>query len=228
MEDIIWKYVISKEFTAKVPDPTMSSTNPHTLRIQLEHSYGFIPPQHQRLPPSLMDVISRDHAGKSVRKAAPDGVFNYASSVLNDGLLFLKFQDVMKEGDGVRILHCWKVFLKYFFYARHKNYQLEAFHLLAQVSATASRRIAHQLMWSHVVNTRGGKGKNIPLDLHMEHLNRAVKDNVATLGANVDESSILQCGRSLKGLMDTCSNFDAQLKIGQPHSSHTRASTTKQ
>ena len=226
MEDIIRKYVISKQFSAKVPDPTTSSTNPHLLRIQLEHSYGFVPPQHRRLPPSLTDVLSRDHASESVRKAAPDGVFNYASSVLNDGLLLLEFQDAIKEGDGVRILRCWKVFLMYFFYARHKNYQLEAFHLLAQVSAAASQRIAHQLTWSCVVNTHGGKGKNIPLDLHMEHLNRVVKDNVATLGANVAESSILQCGRSLKRLMDTCSNFDEQLKVGQPHSSHTRASTT--
>ena len=49
----------------------------------------------------------------------------------------------------------------YFQYAKHKNYQLEAFHLLADVGAAASNRIAHQLTWSHVVNTCGGKGHNI-------------------------------------------------------------------
>jgi L1 cell adhesion molecule like protein len=93
-----------------------------------------------------------------MRAAAPDGVFNYASAILNDGLLLLEFKDAIREGDGPRILRCWKVFLMYFQYAKHKNYQLEAFHLLAQVSAAASQRIAHQLTWSCVVNTRGGEG----------------------------------------------------------------------
>ena len=89
----------------------------------------------------------------------------------------------------------------YFQYSKHKNYQLEAFYILAQVSAAASTSIAHQLTWSRVVNTSGGKGKNIPLDLHMEHLNRVVKDHVATLGANVAESCIIQCGKSLGDLL---------------------------
>lgn len=58
----------------------------------------------------------------------------------------------------------------------------------------------------------------------MEHLNRVVKDHVVTLGANVAESSIIQCRKSLKGLLETCSNFDAQLQIQSPSTGHTRAS----
>ena len=80
----------------------------------------------------------------------------------------------------------------YFQYAKHKNYQLEAFHLLGEMSAAASQRIAHQLTRS--VSTTGCNGKNFSLDLHMELLNRTVKDHVANLGANVAEKSILQCG----------------------------------
>ena len=37
------------------------------------------------------------------------------------------------------------------------------------------------------MNTRGGAGKNVPPDLHNEHLNRKLKDVVSGVGANVTE-----------------------------------------
>lgn len=70
-----------------------------------------------------------------------------------------------------------------------------------------------------MVNTRGGKGKNVPVDLAMEHLNRTVKSYISSLGANVSESSILQCGRSLNGIMDVCTKFDNENGI-KPESSY--------
>ena len=87
----------------------------------------------------------------------------------------------------------------YFHSANHKNYWTEAFQLLASVSACASPRIAHQMTWSRGINTNGGKGKNIPLDLNMEHLNRVVKDHVANVGANVGEKSIINPRRACAG-----------------------------
>ena len=226
MDDIIQQYVISRAFTSPVLDPTESHVNSHASRIHHEHTYGFVPPQHRHFPLSISDVFPREHASESVRALVPDGVFSYASAVLNDGLLLLEFKDAIREGDGPRILRCWKVLLMYFHFARHKNYQLEAFQLLAEINAAASPRIASQLTWSRCVNVKGGKGKNIPLDLHMEHLNRTIKDYVATLGANVAEQSILQCGRSLKGLIETCSNLDEQLGISPFSTSHNKANTS--
>lgn len=126
--------------------------NVHASRIQCKHTYGLVPPQHRHFPPSILDVLPRCHASESVRALAPDGVFNYASALLNDGLL-LEFKDAIREGDGPRILRCWKVLLIYF----HNKF--EAFHLLAEVSAAALPRIASQLTWSRCVNVRGGKGK---------------------------------------------------------------------
>lgn len=223
METIISNYVISREFSTTVSVPTDSPANPHAQRISLEQGYGSIPPISLRLPHSVTDALPRQHATESIRTAAPDGVFNYASAVLNDGLLLLVFKDAIREGDGPRILRCWKVLLMYFQHAKHKNYQKEAFHLLAGVSAAASQCVAHQLTWSHVVNTSGGKGKNVPLDLHMEHLNRTVKEHIVSLGANVAEKSILQCGQSLKGLIETCENFDKEMQV-RSSSKHTKVS----
>lgn len=98
--------------------------------------------------------------------------------------------------------------MMYFWRVGHKNYKLEAFHLQSMVNVTASPKIAAQLTWGRVVNIRGGQGHNMLLDLAMEHLNRTLKDFVSSLGANVTEKTILQCGRSLGGIMSVCQTFD--------------------
>lgn len=105
------------------------------------------------------------------KKIAPDGVFNYSSAMLNDGLLLLELKDALRKDDGERVVRCWKVMLLYFRHARHTNYQKEAFEFLAMVNATASSKIVKQVTWGHFVNTQGYTGMNIPVDLHMEHLN---------------------------------------------------------
>ena len=70
----------------------------------------------------------------------------------------------------------------------HSKYALEAFNLLSLVYAVASPRLAHQMMWTQTVNTRGQKGHNVPIDLHIEHLNRALKGSIFGLSANITES----------------------------------------
>lgn len=113
----------------------------------------------------------------------------------------------------------------YFHYSRHTNYQQEAFQILAQTSTAASPQVAAQLTWNRTVNTRGGNGRNIPVDLEMEHLNRTVKSYVSSLGSNVTESTIMQCGKSLNGIMDVCRNFDRENNISPESIEHTRSST---
>ena len=173
------------------PATTQSTTeNPHLARIYLEHQYCSVPAQCQQrsLPVTVTSAAARSQASQVVKKAAPDGIFNYASAILNDGLLVFEFKDAIREGDGNRILCCWKMMFLYFQSAGHINYQKEAFQLLASIHAAASPKIASQMKWGHVVNLRGGLGHNIPADLHMEHLNQ-------TVSANVDGSSIVQCGK---------------------------------
>ena len=50
----------------------------------------------------------------------------YARETLSLGLLFLEFKDAVKEGDGTRVLRCWKYFLLLFHASGHTNYCLEA------------------------------------------------------------------------------------------------------
>lgn len=65
------------------------------------------------MPQSLNDTwltcsADQPHASRKVHKAFPNKVFDYASAVLNDGLLLLEFRDAIHEGDGPRIARCWK------------------------------------------------------------------------------------------------------------------------
>ena len=80
----------------------------------------------------------------------------------------------------------------YFRHFHHYKYALEAFHTLALVELIAPPHIKQQIVWSRVVNSRGGAGNNIPVDLHMEHLNRLLKDMIIGIGANISEEAIVK------------------------------------
>ena len=141
-------------------------------------------------------------------------------------MLILEFRDAIHEGDGNRILRVWKFLLLHFRYAGRKKYALEAFHQLA-ADSVVSPRLAAQMKWSRVVNTRGGAGNNLPVDLFMEHLNRSLKDYVKDLGANISKETILQHGKSLKGIYTVCSNFDETSEIHAQSLHHTTKSSQK-
>jgi len=81
-----------------------------------------------------------------------DGVFNYAREVLTYTLLYAKFEDAIKEGDGPRIIRCWKFFLLFFKACNRTKYALEAATLLISLQVFP-KRIQQQMIWSRVVNS---------------------------------------------------------------------------
>ena len=243
---LIDRYVIVQQFTdlqpkATVPRPrpdrllSALEQNPHAARVVSEHAYirtasSATPTTVQKrrqLPQWLKSRDDRPHASQAVHDAAPDGVFDYACAVLNDGLLLLEFRDAIHEGDGERILRCWKFLMLYFRIAGHTKYALEAFTFQAKVNGITSPRIQQQLLWSRVVNSKGGTSKNIPVDLHMEHLNRLLKDVMIGLRANISESSIVNASKSLNAIVSLSESFDEQLGIHRASIHHTKKSSDK-
>lgn len=64
------------------------------------------------------------------------------------------------------------------------------------------------MLWGRFVNHEGKIGGNISCDLHMEHLNRLVKDAMSHLGANKTPIAILRTGNALGGLKRIVHHLD--------------------
>ena len=124
-------------------------TSMSVIVSSVEHSYLLtallspIPKPRRILPLWLVSSSDQPHASCDVHKASPDGIFNYGSAVLNDGLLLLEFRDAIHEGDGPRIIGCWKFLLLYFHFAGHTKYAQEALNLQFLLNGATSPRLAN-------------------------------------------------------------------------------------
>ena len=131
-----------------------------------------------------------------------DHLMEYACEVLSTGLLLMEFIDGIREGDGYRILRCWRAFLPIFKATNRKNYSIEAFTFLVQHDFLFSPRLRQQLVWERTVNVHGMPGRNISCDLLMEHLNRVCKGAMGNLGSNIQSNdSVSRIGKSVGELM---------------------------
>ena len=149
-----------------------------------------------------------------------DYVCEYAKEVLTHGLLYMEYQDAIREGDGERVLECWKYFMMIFKATNHRNYAVEAFNLLAQVQWFLADRQVMQVKYSRFINLHGRPGCNVSCDLVMERLNRVAKTCVTHLGANKTPSSIQRIGKSIGGINEILSCFDKENKISTTSSHH--------
>ncbi len=70
-----------------------------------------------------------------------------------------------------------------------------------------SPRQSARLLWSRFINTHSIPGRNIPVDLHMEHLNKMAKEAINFLGANKSEKAIQRVGKAI-GTLPVLNNFD--------------------
>ena len=79
--------------------------------------------------------------------------------------------------------------------------------MLAQSSLFSPRQAA-EIKWSRIVNTQGRPGCNIPVDLHLEHLNRRLKGMLHGLGSNISAESVKRASKLLGVIEAVCTNFE--------------------
>ena len=149
-----------------------------------------------------------------------DGVYNYSCVLCHYVALTLEFTDARAEGDGERILRCWRIFLLHFHVNGRTKYALEALTLRFQL-ATLNPSLVHQLTWGRFINTHGGIGRNISRDLFNEHVNRIFKDAVQRMGADFTEKATTSVARSIICLEKLSTEFDYQSGISPPTTAHT-------
>lgn len=172
--------------------------------------------------------VSLDYSGPSSDTGvSQDGVYSYATNLLTLGCFYLEFRDAIKEGDGLRVLRCYRYMLPMFISSGRKNYAIETLNLLLQHDFLLSPRLSEELIWGRFINTHGQAGKNIPNDLHCEHLNRLCKGCISDLQANKTEESISRVARALGTIHPVLHKFDTENDVCNTTSTHREVKHTK-
>ena len=175
------------------------------------------------------DIVDKyiDMTFHKTPKDSTDKVSLYARRLLSLGCFYLEYSDAIREGDGDRVLRCWRYLLPMFVSSGRKNYAIESLNLLLQHDFILPPRQAAEPIWSRFVNTKGQQGTNIPNDLHMEHLNRLVKTAIGGLGVNKTESAITRVGKVLRVLSPLLDNFDFVNGVAKESGRHGKPSEEK-
>ena len=200
----------------------------------------FVDFKYHNKPPSSVESISgmseaSKHGGSgsgktivSKHKGPPsDGIQQYALQILSLGCFYLEFCDAIKEGDGDRMLRCWRYLLPIFRGSGRKNYSIEVLILLCQNGYYLSPQLSSQLLWSRTVNIHGLPGRNIPGDLHIEHLNRVAKECIVRLGASKTPKAITRVGRAIGTIAPVLDRFDVTNAIRKQSGVHKPRSQEK-
>lgn len=163
-----------------------------------------------------------------IKDTVHDKVQRYALQVLNLSLLWHGFNDALKEGDGNRIFTYYKCFLLVFKARKCHNYCKEVINLLLQYNFLFTERQAQQLKWCRVVNMQGKPGRNVPCDLHIEHLNRRLKGMIRNIHSKCPEKTIDRVAKSIGTINQVCEILEQENQALRISDGHTRPAFTKE
>ena len=157
--------------------------------------------------------------GKTITESN-DGKYNYSRTLCHFASIALELYDACHEGDGIRVIRCWRVMLPHFYATGHSKYALEAVKLQLQLKSLPPR-LVNQITWGRFINTHGGLGHNIPCDYHNEHINKLIKESINHMGANFSQKAMTKIARSVTYISNLSNRLDQQCGIHPLSSSHT-------
>jgi len=209
-----------------ISSPDQEITLPvHLKRATPREKLLFIENIARKVADRLTVVDSVFNAEDTLATPDDDKVFNYTRTLCHFASLMIEFRDAWAEGDGDRVMRCWKIFLPHFITDGRTKYALEALRLQFQVNVLLSPNLAHQVKWHRFVNTKGGYGHNIPCDLYNEHVNRWVKIIIRNMGSNVTEGALQRSIRCVAPLRDFCEQFDRESNVPVTTTAHSTKSS---
>ena len=144
-----------------------------------------------------------------------DYLYNYHQQKLAFGLTLMAFEDAVKEGDGQRLFEIYKLTLLIFKAKGHPKYAYVNLLYLVKICAILPKFEAERIKWNRFVNNRGGKGLNIPLDLHKEHQNRFLKVMWRALGPNLNETSAARIAGTLEPMEHILEGIDKDCTLSE-------------
>ena len=131
----------------------------------------------------------------------------------------MEFTDAIREGDGLRVMRCWRFFLPLFKCSKRKNYSTEACNII--------------MFYPHdKPNSSCGHDLLTPMDglattylvtcTCMEHVNRACKTAMSSVGANITVQTLDHVGKCIGSLMKVMSRFDGETDVKEFGGSHSQ------
>ena len=107
------------------------------------------------------------------------------------------------------------------------SYAIEMLISTVQNEVLLSPREAHQRKWAALANWKGGKDKNIEIDLLQENRNADLKGLIGLMGANKTEKAIGRMSRAVGGVRKVVDVFEEQAVIKTKSSAHSHRSSAQ-
>ncbi len=86
---------------------------------------------------------------ENFQKQENDDMYNYQCSLLEYAMIIMNFFDAIKEGDGKRVIRCWKFQLPYLRNdSGSPKYALEALNIFLQIHGLLPAQDSHSLIWN--------------------------------------------------------------------------------
>eukprot|EP00112_Aurelia_sp_Birch-Aquarium-sp1_P016966 Seg389.5 transcript_id=Seg389.5/GoldUCD/mRNA.D3Y31 product="hypothetical protein" protein_id=Seg389.5/GoldUCD/D3Y31 len=212
----------ASEIQQKTWEPWSRPTDGFACRYQgCSKIYRFdkVRRNHEQKVHSLSVPIQSEASSEQTCKSSDD-IFNYCTSRLNLGLIIRNADDAVKEGDGERIMRCWKIFLLYYKAYGHHKYALASFLLQSNIMAIFTEAQAQQLIWNRTVNKKGGRGKNISCDLRLEQINRLTKELLHNLGVNLNDVAAKRESMAIGFLEKILQSIEEDMHLRVPSGHH--------
>ena len=175
---------------------------------------------------------NRKKGPKTVKASQVDScdyVYNYSRSLVWCGLNILCRRDAVREEDGEAMISHWKLDLIRFFRRGHPKYVILAHRLIASLKGWVSEKLRLDLTWNRTVNYGGGIGRNLPMDLMNEILDRLFKDTLDAAKGRYTENTPQRCSQIVGPLGESLDVvFDAKVIENEIYRHRRRAQNRNQ
>lgn len=151
---------------------SMDSNNRYRCRYEICQKsfakYGKRMKDHEAShTPPILGIVEQSVVVDTTSSDEEQDMFSYQKALLEYGMLILNFWDAISEGDGERLMRCWRFFLLYL----RTGGQSTTSHINVLLSPQATQRF----IWNRSVKNKNCIGGNIHLDLQLEFYNRMRK-----------------------------------------------------
>lgn len=202
---------MSSEPSKNVPTVTRSLSDRekemHNMLEKFMSQYGYLNDDHE-----TSDIKTHDRS---------DTVYNYACNVCHWVLQLMMMEDIVQEGDVVRLVPSMMYTLQFFFsHSRLSKYFVECLDFILKSEFLLSPMQRMRVLEGAFTNLKGGVGRNIESDLVQENSVCNQKDLIRALGANKSEKAIMRSSRAADTVALICEKIDGSVKLKKSGTNH--------